>query len=202
MDFRSLSRLIERVREIAPGHRILVFGSSSLFASFSSEPPGLIGVESTLDADFFLEPDDESFRALLAGELGRNQEFHLMTGFYGDFVDLRLAEDFPEGWRRRLVRMPGFDDVFALDPVDMCVTKIAATANARLNLRLGRGGVDRGMKDINTIVLLLKANRIDRATLAQRLDRMDYPPALTVECSSVFAQILALADEPPLTATK
>ncbi|MDI1314361.1 hypothetical protein [Prosthecobacter sp.] len=151
-------------------------------------------MESTLDADFFLDPDDESFRAILVGELGRNQEFHLTTGHYGDFVDLRLADDFPDGWRERLVPMPGFDDVFALDPVDMCVTKIAATANARLSLRLGRGGVDRGMKDINTFVLLLKHQRIDRAELTQRLRQMDYTPALTVECGSVFAQILALVD--------
>lgn len=117
-----------------------------------------------------------------------------MTGYYGDFVDLRLADNFPSGWRDRLVAMPGFEDVFALDPVDMCVTKIAATANSRLNLRLGRGGVDRGIKDINAIVLLLKSGRVDRASLTRRLDQMDYFPALTVECGRVFTQILALVD--------
>lgn len=194
MEFSALTSLINQVRAIAPCRRLLVFGSSSLFGSFPDDPPSLIGVELTKDADFFLDPDDADVRVALENACGEDEAFHISTGYYGDFVDLRLADNFPDGWRERLVPMRGFDDVFALDPVDMCVTKIAATANSRLNLRLGRGGVDRGMKDINTIVLLLKAKRIDRATLAHRLDRMDYTPALTVECGKVFAQILALVD--------
>ena len=195
MELSALNRLIEQVRVIAAGRRLLVFGSSSLFASFPDDPPSLIGVELTKDADFFLDPDDADVRVALENACGEDEAFHVSTGYYGDFVDLRLADNFPNEWRERLVPMRGFDDVFALDPVDMRVTKIAATANSRLNLRLGRGGVDRGMKDIRTIVLLLKAGRIDRAALSKRLDRMDYTPALTVECSNVFAQILALADE-------
>lgn len=194
MEFGALTRLIDQVRTIAPSRRILVFGSSSLFASFPDDPPSLIGVEVTKDADFFLDPDNAEVRLALEQTCGEDEAFHVSTGYYGDFVDLRLADNFPSGWRDRLVAMPGFDDVFALDPVDMCVTKIAATANSRLNLRMGRGGVDRGMKDINTIVILLKSERVDRASLAQRLDQMDYIPALTVECGRVFTQILALVD--------
>ena len=164
MDFSTLNALISEVRRHAANERILIFGSSSLFASFPDISPALIGVETTLDADFFLDPDDETIRQSLSAELGKDQAFHNATGHYGDFVDLRLSESFPSGWRERLVPMPGFENVFALEPVDMAVTKVAATARSRLWRRLGKGGVERGMKDINTIVALLKGGRMNLAT--------------------------------------
>ena len=152
-------------------------------------------MELTLDADFFLDPDDEAFRTRLRELFGRNRDYHVATGHYGDFVDLRLSDSFPEGWRNRLVPMPGFDNVFALHPVDMAVTKVAPTARSRLWRRLGKGGVDRGMKDINTIVALLNAGRIEREVLISRLQGMDYEPALIVECSRVMEEILATVEE-------
>lgn len=177
------------MRQIVPGQRILLFGSSSLLASFPSESPAEIGVELTLDADFFLDPDDVVSRTQLTEMLGMNQDYHQTTGHYGDFVDLRLSESFPEGWRDRLVAMPGFDQVWALHPVDMAVTKVAATARSRLWRRLGKSNTDRGMKDINTIVALLKAGRLDADALTLRLQGMDYEPALIVECWKVMEEI-------------
>ncbi|WP_461785775.1 hypothetical protein [Prosthecobacter sp.] len=180
------------MRKKTPQQRILLFGSSSLLAAFPNDPPAEIGVEVTLDADFFLDPDDEAAREELTEVLGKNRDYHNATGHYGDFVDLRLSESFPEGWRERLVPMPGFENVFALEPVDMAVTKAAATARSRLWRRLGKGGVERGMKDINTIVALLKGGRMSLDTLKKRLDGMDYEPSLIVECSQVMREIEAL----------
>lgn len=197
MDLGALSRLISAVRTIAPEPRILLFGSSSLLASFPSDPPEAIGVELTLDADFFLDPDDAACRAQLTERLGRNQDYHQSTGQYGDFVDLRLSESFPEGWRDRLVPMPGFNQVWALHPVDMAVTKIAATARSRLGRRLGKNSPERGMKDINTIVALLQAGRLDHAALTARLQGMDYEPALIVECWQVMEEIIAAVKRTP-----
>lgn len=151
-----------------------------------------MGVEVTLDADFFLDPDDEESRGQLNEVLGKNRDYHSTTGHYGDFVDLRLSESFPAGWRDRLVPMPGFENVFALELVDMAVTKVAATARSRLWRRMGRGGADRGMKDINTIVALLKGGRLDLGTLKRRLDGMDYDSSLIVECSRVMQDIESL----------
>jgi hypothetical protein len=159
MELPSLNRLLAAVCAAVPGRRLVLFGSSSLLGSFPGDPSERIGVAVTIDADFFLDPDDESQRRRLDEEFGEDNAFHLSTGHYGDFVDLRLADSFPDGWRDRLVPMPGFENVLALDPVDMAVTKVATTARARLNLRLGRGGVDRGLKDINTIVALLRPQR-------------------------------------------
>jgi len=192
MDLSALNRLIDEVRQVVQGRRILLFGSSSLLASFPADPPAEIGVEMTLDADFFLDPDDDGFRSSLTERLGKNHAYHEATGHYGDFVDLRLSESFPSGWRDRLVPMPGFDEVFALHPVDMAVTKVAATARSRLWRRLGRSKNDRGMKDINTIVALLRTGRLDQEILLTRLKAMDYEPALIVECSRVMDEILDL----------
>lgn len=189
MDFRTLNELIGEIRRHTTHESVLIFGSSSLLASFPDLPPADIGVETTLDADFFLDPDNEAVRNSLSAELGKDHAFHNATGHYGDFVDLRLSESFPEGWRERLVPMPGFENVFALEPVDMAVTKVAATGRSRLWRRLGRGGADRGMKDINTIVALLKGGRMNLAALKQRLDGMDYDPSLIVECAQVMQEI-------------
>ena len=187
-----MTHLLRSVRESVQDRKIIIFGSSSLFASFPDVDPELLGTAVTLDADFFIDPDDQTLREKLEANFGENHAFHNATGHYGDFVDLRLSESFPEGWRERLVPMQGFDNVFALEPVDMAVTKIAATARSRLWRRLGRGGVERGMKDINTIVALLKGGRMSLDTLKKRLDGMDYEPSLIVECSQVMHEIEAL----------
>lgn len=192
MEVSTLTHLLRSVRESVQDRKIIVFGSSSLFASFPDVDPELLGTAVTLDADFFIDPDDQTLREKLEANFGENHAFHNATGHYGDFVDLRLSESFPEGWRERLVPMQGFDNVFALEPVDMAVTKIAATARSRLWRRLGRGGVERGMKDINTIVALLKGGRMSLDTLKKRLDGMDYEPSLIVECSQVMREIEAL----------
>lgn len=194
MEISTLNHLLRSVRESVPDRTIIVFGSSSLFASFPAADPELIGTAITLDADFFIDPDDQSLREVLESNFGEDHAFHIATGHYGDFVDLRLSESFPEGWRERLVPMRGFENVFALEPVDMAVTKVAATARSRLWRRLGKGGVDRGRKDINTIVALLRGERISLETLQARLDHMDYEPALTVECGQVMNEIVAELD--------
>lgn len=195
MDLGTLKELLTEVRRITPGRRILIFGSSSLLASFPGESPAAIGVELTLDADLFLDPDDEAFRVKLTETLGRDRPFHEATGHYGDFVDLRLADSFPGGWRDRLVPMPGFPDVFAIDPTDMAVTKVVATAHSRWSLRMGRSNADRGRKDIHTIVALLKARRIDRTALVERLALLELPPALIAECAGVMADIDTMATQ-------
>lgn len=194
MDLRSLKRLIGEVRRLAPARRIIIFGSSSLLASFPDVAPAEIGVELTLDADFFLDPDDETMRGSLIGELGRERAYHAATGHYGDFVDLRLADAFPKDWRQRLVPVLGCENVFGIDPVDMAVTKVAATARSRLSRRLGGEMPDRGLKDINTIVALLKTGRIARDEFQRRYDAMDYAPALIVESSNVIQEILRMVD--------
>ena len=189
MDIESLRKLITEVTERVSGRRILLFGSSSLFASFPNVPPAAIGTETTLDADFFLDPDDVASRARLLAYLGKEQEYHLTHGFYGDFVDLRMAEQFPAGWRGRLVPMPGFDNVLALHPLDMAVSKVVATASSRLDKRFGRRPADRGLKDINTLVALIRCGRLEAAELERQVCALDQTPALIAECTGVLREV-------------
>ena len=193
MDLQSLNHLLAEVTRQVSGHRILLFGSSSLLASFPGEEPARIGVETTIDADFFLDPDDEASRAALLAQLGKEQSYHSTHGFYGDFVDLRMAEGFPEGWRDRLVPMPGFENVFALHPMDMAVSKVIATASSRIDRRFGRRAADRGMKDINTLVALIRAGYLNASELTLQVRHLDQEAAMTVECGNVMDTVLALA---------
>ena len=190
MEFSALKHLITAVCQGASDRRILLFGSSSLLASFPDADPVLIGVAVTIDADFFIEPDDKSTRDALYAELGEDNEYHIANGYYGDFVDLRMAEGFPKGWRERLVPMPGFDRVFALHPMDMAVSKVIATASSRLEKRFGRRAADRGMKDINTLVALIRAGYLDCGELVREVNRLELESAMIAECGRVLETVL------------
>jgi len=193
MELAALNNLLTAVCQTAPDRRILLFGSSSLFASFPTADPHEIGAAVTIDADFFIEPDDKCVREALDAVLGEDNAYHVTHGFYGDFVDLRMAEGFPEGWRERLVPMPGFENVFALHPMDMAVSKVIATAKSRIDRRFGRRAADRGMKDINTLVALIRAGYLDAAELTRQVRRLDHEAAMIVECGNVMETVLALA---------
>ena len=193
MDLQSLNLLLDEVIKKVSDRRILLFGSSSLLASFPDDSPERIGVETTIDADFFLDPDDVASRTALLAELGKEQIYHTTHGYYGDFVDLRMAEGFPTGWRERLVSMPGFENVFALHPMDMAVSKVIATASSRIDKRFGRRAADRGMKDINTLVALIQAGKLDPMELARQVRLLDHEPAMTVECGNVMDTVIAMA---------
>lgn len=196
MDLCALKSLIQKINEHIGERQLILFGSSSLFASFHSKTPQQIGVETTLDADFFLDPDDEDFRRRIHAIFGREQDYHLAHGYYADFVDLRLAEAFPKGWRERLVPMPGFSNVVALHPMDMAVSKVNATARSRLDLRFARRKTDRGLKDILTLVTLIRAGHIDACQLAEQVFQFNHEPACIVECASVLKEIDSLVATP------
>lgn len=191
MEFEALIKLIAGVCEKANRKRVILFGSSSLFASFPDACPAEIGTEVTIDADFFVEPDDSDLRSLLSDEFGEDNEYHIAHGFYADFVDLRLADAFPEGWRERLVPMPGFENVVALHPMDMAVSKVNATARSRVDRRFGRRDADRGLKDINTLVTLIRAGHIDVEELSRGVFQLELEPALIAECAHVMKGIRA-----------
>lgn len=196
MEFEALKNLVSAVCEKTPGKRVILFGFSSLFASFPHADPISIGTAVTIDADFFIEPDDFGIRNELEAELGEDMHYHIAHGFYADFVDIRLAEAFPTGWRERLVAMPGFDNVSALHPMDMAVSKVNATARSRVDRRMGRRETDRGLKDINTLVTLIRAGHLDARELSEEVFQLDHAPAYIAECSLVMKEILALASLP------
>ena len=189
MDLAALRAILSAVRRFEAGRRIVIFGSSSLLISLSGVNPVELGVETTLDADLLLDPDDEAGRRALDEAFGSDSEYDAATGFHADFTDARIADDcFPRDWRERLVPVAGFDSVFALSSADTAAAKLLATAFARLNRRMGRPTADRGLKDISAIAALLRAGLLDATELGQRLDSVELPPALVVEAGNVFEE--------------
>lgn len=81
MNLERLGAIIREIREIEPSRRIIIFGSSSFLASFPNDSPSSLGVEVTIDADIFLDPDDEIVRRDLTRKLGQGREYHLEHGF-------------------------------------------------------------------------------------------------------------------------
>lgn len=190
MDLSALKELIGSIGRLTGSRQLILFGSSSLFAPST---PKLLKRSAWKQHSMlisFLDPDDDSCRAILIAEFGREQDYHLAHGFYADFVDLRLADAFPKGWRERLVPMPGFTNVGALYPVDMAVSKVNATARSRLDRRFGSRESDRGLKDINTQVTLIRAGYLDEAELSKQVFLLEREPACIAEYSQVMEEIL------------
>jgi len=189
MDITALRSLLSAVRARESQRRIVIFGSSSLLVSLADATPAEFGVETTLDADFLLDPDDENARRTLDEALGSDSEYETANGFHADFVDARIASDcFPSGWRERLVPVAGFDAVFALSTADTAAAKLLATAFSRLNRRMGRGSADRGTKDIDAVAALLRADHLDESELRERLESVCLPPALVVEAGTALEE--------------
>ncbi len=189
MDIEALRSLLAAVCGRESHRRIVIFGSSSLLVSLASATPAELGLETTLDADLLLDPDDETARRTLDEALGSDSEYDTAHGFHADFVDARIARDcFPLGWQQRLVPFTGFAAVFALSTADTAAAKLLATAFSRLNRRMGRGTADRGTKDIHAVAALLRASLLDPVELRERLESVELPPALVVEAGTVLEE--------------
>ncbi len=190
MTLSALTNLIATVRQLEPTREIVIFGSSSFLANFPNASPASIGVEVTIDADFFIEPDDEMARTRLLDVMGRGHSYHNENGFYCDFVDARKDEWFPPGWKQRLVAFPGHAGVFAMHPVDATATKLVATAHARVDKRMGRRPHDRGSKDIDTVVALVRSRYVDWSQVKARMNEIDLPPAYLAALDTVEKEVL------------
>jgi hypothetical protein len=81
MELTALRAMISAIRSRAGSKRIILFGSSSLLGSYPQESPQELGVEVTIDADFFIDPDDSKLRQLLDDELGEDNAYHQAHGY-------------------------------------------------------------------------------------------------------------------------
>ena len=121
MRLRSLTHLLEELRARDATRKIVVLGSSSLLP-FHPE----LG-----------EPVDTEIALTLGQALGANKEFHLKFGYHADILHPSIAETLPPGWEGRLVAVEGFDNVFALEPLDLAVVKIVVGREKDLALVRG-----------------------------------------------------------------
>ena len=154
MRLGALKHMADVVRAMARPSRIVVIGSSSLFASFPEidAEDGLL--EKTNDADFIVLPFDEQVGVMLHDTLGMDEEFHQRHGYYADILRPIGLEELTPGWEERLVPLPGMEDlVFCLHPKDMAVCK----------LRAGRP------KDVALLAILIRKGLLDAVDLRDHL---------------------------------
>lgn len=179
MDFQTLIHLATEVTSRAPEATVVVFGSSSAFASYPSLAEDVVQYQNTQDADFVPQPMTEALYRSLHEAMGKESAFHQAHSYYADINGPRAFECFPAGFRDRLVPLPGVANVFALEPNDMAVAKVIA----------GRP------KDIQMLSVLLAKGYLDEATNRRQLWFMEMDDKLIVRCDQVLKAIVAAARE-------
>jgi hypothetical protein len=123
MLFQSLEHLARSALVLAQSKRICVLGSSSLLASFPElGEEGLL--DNTFDADFLLDPVSKGVFELLKESIGEGSLFEKEKGYHADILHPSIVETLPPGWEGRLVAVAGFDNVFALEPLDLAAVKV------------------------------------------------------------------------------
>lgn len=189
MNLASLGSIIRAIRGIEPSRRIILFGSSSLLASFPSDSPESLGVEITIDADVFLDPDDAELRRSLLRVMGQSRQYHIDHGFYCDFVDARADVWFPLGWKQRIIPFPGFENVFAMEATDVAAAKLVASAHSRVDFRMGRRKHDRGTKDLETVAALLRLELLAEKEIVERIKGIELESAYVAEVGLLLVQL-------------
>lgn len=153
----ALNHLVGAVVEARHSRRVLVLGSSSVLGYFPElgETGGIL--VTTFDADLLLDPIDESDARFLGKLFGENTAFHKEFGYHADIVHPDITRTFPPGWEGRLAPLPGFGNVFCLDPHDLAAVKVS----------VGRD------KDLALVRVLLELGKLDPDTVRLRFQSLD-----------------------------
>lgn len=129
-----LAHLLNSVSALARPRRIVVLGSSSLLPKHPELGEPGQPLEISLDADFLLEPVDQTIADMLKDAVGHESLFEQRYGYYADILRPVIAETLPAGWESRLHPVPGYENVFALDPYDLAVVKLMVGREKDLDL--------------------------------------------------------------------
>ena len=123
MLIQSLEHLAQSALALAQSRKIFVLGSSSILASFPElGEAGLL--DNTFDADLLLDPVNKGVFELLKEAIGEGSLFEKEKGYHADILHPSIVETLPPGWEDRLVAVSGFENVFALQPLDLAAVKI------------------------------------------------------------------------------
>jgi hypothetical protein len=153
MTLEALQHLLRSARALAEDRELLVMGSASLLVSY----PDWIGESSplaaTFDAYLLAEPFDELTGVMLEEALGEDRAYFRRHGYHIDVLRDSIVTTLPEGWRERLVPVPGCPYARALDPADLAAVK----------LWVGRP------KDLNLVRVLVDRGCLNGATVLERI---------------------------------
>ena len=123
MLIQSLEHLAQSALALAQSRKVIVLGSSSILASFPElGEAGLL--DKTFDADFLLDPVNKAISDLLKEAIGEGSLFEKEKGYHADILHPSIVETLPPGWEERLVAVAGFENVFALEPLDLAAVKV------------------------------------------------------------------------------
>ncbi|MDH4454337.1 MAG: hypothetical protein QE570_14270 [Verrucomicrobiota bacterium] len=172
MNLGSLQHLVCSVRTLAEDCQVIVLGSASLLASFPELGDGSEPLTATYDADLCPQPFDETTALMIHESLGESGAFHLRHGYHVDVLRDTIFETLPQGWRERLVPVPGCDGAAALEPHDLAATK----------LLVGRA------KDIALVRHLASSGRVSRQLVEQRLDSIPKAERLIITSGQALQQ--------------
>jgi hypothetical protein len=123
MLIQSLEHLAQSALALAQCRKVIVLGPSSILASFPDlGEAGLL--YNTFDADFLLDPVNKPTSDLLKEVIGGGSLFEKEKGYHANILLPSIVETLPPGWEERLVPVAGFENVFALEPLDLATVKV------------------------------------------------------------------------------
>ena len=173
MRLHSLKHLVKAAGALGESRKVVVLGSASLLVSFPElGEAGLL--ENTYDGDLLLEPISKEIAAFLNESLGQGSLFNSEKGYHADILHPTIVESLPPGWADRLVPMDGFDNVFALDPLDLAAVKVI----------VGRE------KDLALVKGLLELKKITVEKLRERLNTMPLGEKEMFNAGRNFAEVI------------
>jgi len=129
-----LKHLLDSVSALARPRRIVIHGSSSLLPTHPDLGEPGQPLELSLDADFLLDPVDQTTADMLKEAIGHESAFEQHHGYYADILRPVIEETLPAGWESRLRSVEGYENVFALDPYDLAVVKLMVGREKDLDL--------------------------------------------------------------------
>jgi hypothetical protein len=124
MLIQPLEHLAQSALVLAPCRKIFVLGSSSILASFPELGEAGLLNNNTFVADLLLDPVNKGVVELLKEAIGEGSLFEKEKGCHADILHPSIVEMLPPGGGDRLVAVRGFDNVFALQPLDLAAVKI------------------------------------------------------------------------------
>ena len=172
MRLGALKHMAEVVLAMSRPQRIIVIGSSSLFASFPELDIDAGPLANTNDADFVVLPFDEMTGQMIHDALSEGRNFHQRHGYYADILRPIGLEDLTPGWEERLVPLPGMEDlVFCLHPKDMAVCKLRA--GRPKDVALLADLIRRGLLDVEDLRAHLRLTPMREAVIVRAHQCLD-----------------------------
>jgi hypothetical protein len=81
-----------------------------------------------------LDPVNKGISDLLQEAIGEGSLFEKEKGYHADILHPSIVESLPPGWEERVVAVRGFDNVFALESLDLAAVKVVVGREKDLTL--------------------------------------------------------------------